>query len=171
MKKSIFLFELSGFAATTLFGTLLHFAYDWFGKSPIIAPFSAVNESTFEHMKLLFWPMLIYAAIQWTLTRPHDGFLCIKLRGIILGITSIPILFYSYNGIIGKSPAWVNIAIFFISAALGFLYELKLFKLPPKKCNNGIALLLLIFICALFMIFTLFPPHIGIFMDPVTGAY
>ena len=64
MKKSIGLWQLWGFATTSLSGTLLHFLYDWFDKSLVVAPFSSVNESTWEHMKLLFWPMFIYAIIQ-----------------------------------------------------------------------------------------------------------
>lgn len=54
MKRSIKLWQLWGFAVTSLGGTLLHFLYDWLDKPAWIAPFSGVNESTWEHMKLLF---------------------------------------------------------------------------------------------------------------------
>ena len=64
MKKSIGLWQLCGFAVTSLVGTVLHFLYDWLGESVLVAPFSGVNESTWEHMKLLFWPMLIFALFQ-----------------------------------------------------------------------------------------------------------
>ena len=63
MKRSIGVFQFAGFAATSLIGTILHFLYDWLGEAVWIAPFSSVNESTWEHMKLLFWPMFLYAII------------------------------------------------------------------------------------------------------------
>ena len=117
MKKSIGLSQLMGFAVTSLLGTLLHFLYEWLGKAAFIAPFSGVNESTWEHMKLIFWPMFVYAIVQSFFFKDREEFRCVKLRGILLGLILIPILFYTYNGVIGKSPDWINIAIFFISAA------------------------------------------------------
>jgi hypothetical protein len=53
MKRSIGIWQLAGFAATSLGGTLLHFLYEWLGEAVWIAPLSGVNESTWEHMKLL----------------------------------------------------------------------------------------------------------------------
>ena len=64
MKKSIVLWQLAGFAVTSFAGTILHFLYDWTGESLLVAPFSGINESTWEHMKLLFWPMFVYAIAQ-----------------------------------------------------------------------------------------------------------
>ena len=121
MKRSTGLWALMGFAVTSLCGTLLHFLYDWLGEAIWIAPFSGVNESTWEHMKLLFWPMLIFAVAQSFFFHDLTNFWCVKLRGILLGILLIPIIFYTYNGAIGKSPDWINIAIFFISAAVAYI--------------------------------------------------
>ena len=64
MKRSTGLLQIVGFAVTSLGGTLLHFLFEWLDGALWIAPFSAVNESTWEHMKLLFWPSFIYAIIQ-----------------------------------------------------------------------------------------------------------
>ena len=50
--------ELAGLFLTLIFGNLLHFVYDWSGQNSVVAAFAAVNESTWEHMKLLFFPML-----------------------------------------------------------------------------------------------------------------
>ena len=141
MKRSIGLWQLFGFAVTSLGGTLLHFLYEWSGNAVWIAPFSGVNESTWEHMKLLFWPMFIYAVIQSFFFRAKTNFLSIKLRGILLGLILIPTLFYTYNGVIGKSPDWINIAIFFISAAIAYIYETRLFikdGANPRKTNQKI---------------------------------
>lgn len=172
MRRSIGLWQLCGFLITSLLGTVLHFLYEWLGDAFWAAPFSGVNESTWEHMKLLFWPMFIFAIVESFFFKEREAFWCIKLRGIIWGLTAIPVLFYTYNGVIGKSPDWVNITIFFISAAIAYLYETKLFNSDTVKCKYPrIAVSTLCVIGLLFVIFTFRTPEIGIFKDPLTGTY
>ena len=172
MKKSIGLWQFFGFAVTSLGGTLLHFLYDWLGGAILIAPFSAVNESTWEHMKLFFFPTFVFALIESLFLCEKEDFWCIKLRGICLGLIAIPIIFYTCNGAIGKLPDWFNIAIFFISSAAAYLYETALFKKKGIRCENPrLSLTLLFSIAALFVIFTFYPPKIEIFRDPVSSSY
>jgi hypothetical protein len=172
MKRSIGLWQLWGFAVTALGGTILHFLYDWLGGAVWVAPFSGVNESTWEHMKLLFWPMLLYAVVQSVYFRDRKDFWCIKLRGTLLGLALIPVLFYTYNGAIGKSPDWLNIAIFFASAAIAYLYETRQFKSEKSRClYPKLAFALLCAIALLFIIFTFLTPTIGLFKDPLAGTY
>jgi hypothetical protein len=172
MKKSFWIWELFGFAFTSLMGTLLHFLYDWLGGAIWIAPFSGVNESTFEHMKLIFWPSLIYALFQSIFFREQKNFWCVKIRGILVALALIPILFYAYNGVIGRSGAFINIAIFFIAAAISYIYEYRAFK--KGKClsrSPKLSIFILICIAALFVIFTFHTPHLEIFRDPISGSY
>jgi hypothetical protein len=104
--------------------------------------------------------------------RERQDFWCIKLRGSLLGITLIPILFYTYNGVIGKSPDWINIAIFFISAAIAYILETRLFISGKLSCQKPKArLTVLCGIALLFILFTFRTPEIGIFKDPLTGKY
>jgi len=172
MKKSVGLWQLMGFAVTALGGTVLHFLYDWLGGAKWIAPFSGVNESTWEHMKLLFWPMLIFAVLQSFFFRDREDFFSVKQRGILLGLLLIPILFYTYNGVIGSSPDWINIAIFFISAAVAYIYEARLFNTGTLVYKSKAwAIIILSAIATLFIVFTFRTPEIGIFKDPLTGGY
>ena len=172
MKRSISLWQFFGFAVTALGGTLLHFLYDWLGEAKWIAPISGINESTWEHMKLLFWPMLIFAVAQSFFFKDREDFWCVKLRGILLGLFLIPIIFYTYNGAIGKSPDWLNIAIFFISAAVAYLYEAKLFNENNLTCRSPrLSVAALCLISLLFVLFTFRTPELGIFKDPMTGRY
>ena len=172
MKRSIGLWQLWGFAVTSLGGTLLHFLYEWLGEAVWIAPFSGVNESTWEHMKLLFWPMFIYAIVQSFFFRDREDFWCVKMRGILLGIILIPVIFYTYNGAIGKSPDWFNIAIFFIVATIAYLCETRLFRAEQIPCRTPkLALGVLCVIALLFISFTFATPEIGIFEDPLTKTY
>ena len=172
MKRSVGPWQLMGFAVTSLCGTLLHFLYDWLGEAVWIAPFSGVNESTWEHMKLLFFPMLLFSVIQSFFFRNRKDFWCVKLRGILLGISLIPIIFYTFNGAIWRSPDWLNIAIFFISAAAAYIYETRLFNSQRLLCRNPrTPITVLVVLAALFAVFTFVPPRLGIFRDPLTGNY
>ena len=172
MKRAVWLWELFGFATVALGGTLLHFLYDWFGKAIWIAPFSGVNESTWEHMKLLFWPMLAFAVIQSLFFRDYDAFWSVKLRGMLLGLILRPLIFYTYIGVIGKSPDFINIAIFFVSAAIAYVYEVKELNLNRNLSPSvSVSIGILILIALSFIIFTFNTPELEIFRDPVTGAY
>ncbi len=165
--KNIKLWQYAGFAATALLGSLLHFVYDWTGESKLVAPFSAINESTWEHMKLLFFPMFIFAIVQSFFFKDYKNFWCIKLIGILTGLVLIPTLFYTLNGVFGKTPDWVNIAIFFISAAIVFILETTLFKKDKVRCKYPLlAFLGICVIAIMFVLFTFNPPNLPIFKEP-----
>ena len=166
MKRAVWIWELFGFALTSLAGTLLHFMYDWLGESVLIAPFSGVNESTWEHMKLLFWPMLFFAVLQSFFFKDYESFWCVKLRGTLLGLGLIPLIFYTYNGAIGKSPDFVNISIFFISAAIAYVYETRALIRDEPCEHKKLAILTLTAIAILFTVFTFCPPGLNLFRVP-----
>ena len=172
MKQSVGVWQFVGFSVTCFGGTLLHFLYEWLSGAVWIAPFSGVNESTWEHMKLMFWPMLAFAVFQGFFFRERKDFFCVKLRGILLGLALIPIIFYTYNGVIGKSPDWINISIFFIAAALAYLYEAYILKRNDLSCKSKtLPYLILAALAIAFVVFTFYPPRLGIFMDPIDGGY
>ncbi len=172
MKGCFSLWQAAGFAFSTLFGTLLHFLYDWTGGSILAAPFSGVNESTWEHMKLLFWPMFLFANIQRPFFRDRKNYWCVKGLEILLGLSLIPVLFYTYNGVFGTSPDWVNIGIFYLSAALACLLEWQLFRKDRPTCKRPwLALTAICLLGVLFVAFTFAPPRIPLFQDPLTGTY
>jgi hypothetical protein len=171
MKKSILLWQFAGATFTAVLGTILHFLFEW-TNNHFVASFSAVNESTWEHMKILFFPMLIFAVIQWLFFgREYDGFWWIKLFGITIGVATIPILFYTYNGAIGKTPDWLNILIFFIAAGLGFFVEYLLFQRDFYLPSPWIPILLLAVGVFAFVVFTYIPPQLLIFQDPVSKTF
>ena len=169
--KKIWLWQLAGLTFTAVLGTLLHFLYGW-TDNIAFAPFSAVNESTWEHMKILFSPMLFFAWIESVfLKKGYAGFWCIKLVGILFGVAWIPILFYTYNGAFGQSPAWVNVAIFFLSAIGGYLLETKLFLMDMQCKRSRLAVFLLIAMAVLFVVLTFIPVPIPLFQDPISRGY
>ena len=172
MKKSLSFWQFLGFSFTGIVGTLLHFLYDW-TESRFVAPFSAVNESVWEHMKLLFFPMLIFALIESRyFAKEYQNFWCAKLVGILVGLVSIPTFYYTYTGILGVSADWFNIAIFFIAAAISYCTETRLMK-KGSACflSTTVVIIILCIIAALFVIFTFAPPAIPLFQDPITNRY
>ena len=173
MKHSIPHWQLGGFLFTSVLGTFLHFLFDLTGGSVLAALFSAVNESIWEHMKLLFYPRILFALVEYFVWgKQRQDFWCIKLAGTLYGLVLIPVLFYTYNGAFGKSPDWLNIAIFFIAGAAAFLTETRLFRKETVRCPfPAAAFALLCLIGAAFVIFTFVPPSLPLFRDPLTGTY
>ena len=87
MKRELRRWEIVGFIATGLFGTLLHFVYEWTGGNRVIAVFSAVNESTWEHMKLLFIPFLVFTVVEFIVfSEAFRNFFAVKAATIILDV-------------------------------------------------------------------------------------
>lgn len=134
MQKRLLRWELIGFAFTGAVGTLLHFVYEWTGGNPLIAAFCAVNESTWEHMKLLFVPFFLFTMVQFIVfAEPLRSFFAAKAASILLGLLAIPVLFYSLGGMFGKTPDWVNIAIFFLADALLYLMSFRLLTRGARR--------------------------------------
>ncbi len=173
MKQTVGRWQSIGFIFTGVLGTFLHFLFDLTGGSIASALVSAVNESIWEHMKLLFYPMVLFAFIEysrWGREVPH--FWCVKLRGILLGLILIPVLYYSYTGILGVSADWFNIAIFFIAAGVVYWRETQLLlQEPSKPCRQMLALGVIGLLAVAFTMLTFFPPKIPLFRDPLTGSY
>ena len=150
----------------------MHFIYEWTNESLLVAPFSGINESTWEHMKLLFVPMFVFSMVQRLFCDSCENFWCVKLVGSLSGLILIPTLFYTYNGAIGKSPDWLNITIFFISAAAAIGLETRLFEKGKMRCKlSWLPFFALFMIGVLFFVFTFFPPRLPIFRDPLNGTF
>lgn len=172
MKKNILIWQIAGLTFTAVLGTVLHFLYQWTNLK-FFATFSAVNESTWEHMKLVFIPSFIFAIIQsFIAKKEYRCFWLVKLIGILLGTFLIPTLFYTLSGIFGTLSAIVNVSIFFVSIIIEYLIELILFdKINCKVQINTVCLIILIIFLIAFFIFSFYPPKIPLFLDPVTNDY
>ena len=172
MKQRSILWQAAGFALVTFGGTIAHFLYDWTGGNILVSPFSGVNESTWEHTKLLFWPLFLFALVQRPFFKDQENYWCVKLVEILLGLVLIPVLFYTYNGVFGKSPDWINIAIFYITALLVFFFEWWAFRNDRLQCKHPrLAVTAICLIGVLFVVFTFATPQIPLFQDPLTGTY
>ena len=151
-----------------LLGIFLHFAYELSGENPIVGLLALVNESVWEHLKLLFFPMLVLTIWDTFVTQRNNlCFLPARTIGILGGLIFIVVVFYTVTGVIGANIAYVNILIYLLGVAFAFGVEKK----QNCKCirfsiTSTIGILVLLFI--LFIIFTIAPPALGIFI-PITA--
>lgn len=174
MKRTLRRWEFIGFLVTGALGTLLHFVYDWSGGNRFLAAISAVNESTWEHMKLLFVPYLLFALVELVaLSAAFRSLLACKAVGILLGLAAIPALFYTLTGCLGELPDWANITVFFLADALAYFVSCRL--LSRGALRGGAAQLmgavLLWLLLFAFVWCTFRTPHLPLFRDAVTGCY
>lgn len=164
-----FKFTLLGIIFTLIMGTLLHFTYEWSGENPIVGLFSAVNESTWEHLKLLFFPFIIWAFIELFLFgKDVENFFYGKAKGVIAGMLFIILGFYAYTTLLGKNIFWIDISLFIISVLIAFFIDWRTRKkehCPFKNCNT-LSLIIICLITILFFIFTYYPPDIFLFQSP-----
>ena len=174
MKRNMSLWQLMGFAVTSLGGTLLHFLYDWTNQSLWAAPFSGVNESTWEHMKLLFVPTAVFTVVQLLfLGGVYPNFLAVRTVSLLAGLTLIPVLFYTYSGVLGRNVDWINISIFFLAAAGMFLLDAYLLRKGrfSKPWQQVVGVMILWALAFAFVWCTFRPPRLGLWQDPLTGTF
>lgn len=159
--------EIVACILSCILGVLFHFVYNWSNQSFFLGFFVPVNESIWEHLKLHFYPIILVSIPQYYLLgKQYPDFFCVKFRSILLAIFSTVILFYTYSGILGQIVDFINIAIFFLSMILAYLYSCKqLQKQAPAK-SSGYCILGLFTLALLFAVFTIYPPAIGLFQVP-----
>ena len=159
---------LWGFLFVGILGTLFHFAYDFFGQNPIAGLFFPINESIWEHLKLLFFPVFLWWCVAWFTGRQEPCFFPCRMWSLGVSLAAIPVLYYTYSGIVGRRFAAVDISIYFAADALYFLLSRRIFCKEKRDCEGELLSALLLFSVLLFsfFVFTFCPPDLGIFREP-----
>ena len=147
-------------------GVLLHFLFDWF-PNPLLALISPVRESIWEHTKLLYFPLLGTALV---LNRGKNG------TGRTPWLLSIPAVCatllgvgYLYHITLRGESLYVDLALYFILLAVGFLLPRVLWPLCEWPGTDKAAMGLTALLGALIVWFTFFPPLTALFAD-LSGA-
>jgi hypothetical protein len=172
MKMSLLKWELVGIAFIVLAGGALHFVYDLSGQWRPLAVIAAVNESTWEHLKLAFWPALIYFLVEIAYIRKSsNNFSFAKAIGILLMPVSITVFFYGYTAFIEDMLA-IDLTIFVVAVIIGQFTSYKILKMSPlPKWLNYLGIVLLVLMTIAFGTLTYYAPELAIFRDPVNGGY
>lgn len=161
---------ISAFLVFSIVGTILHFTYNLSGKNIIVGIFSAVNESVWEHIKLLLTPIFVYNTIRYVLNYQTNYFVMLFFE-LLVAIFGIIILYKVKLKIFGEGSPIINILIFYIVALLCSLtgYFIKSIYIP--NYINMISIFGCIIIYITYILFTVCPPKKDIFKDPITGKY
>lgn len=155
---------------TLILGTLLHFTYEWSGNNQIVGTFSAINESTWEHLKLLFFPMLIFAIFEGiNIYKETNNYIEAKTIAIIFGMLFITVFFFTYTGIIGTNFAVLDIGSFFVGVIFSEIIAYKIMQMKSFSTNKTktISIILISILVLCFIFFTFNTPNINYFRDPV----
>ena len=172
MQKSLKRYTVTGIVLTIIAGMAAHFIYQWSDENLVAALFVPVNESVWEHLKLLFFPMVIYSIFETLLL--HNDFpelFYADAIGIFIGMLSIVVLFYTYSGVLGRNCTPVDIAIFFFSVILAFLTGYFLIQKTRGLYQWKWLILSGLVACTIaFFGFTWNPPSIGLFRNPEPGT-
>ena len=158
-------YTLLGILVLFVVGSLFHFLYSLTGECFIIGLFVPINESIFEHTKMVVLPIFIWWFIFY-LFRKKDLFVnawfTSALIAMISAIIVIPMLFYFYSQAFGIESLVIDILILLVSLAIGQILGLHYYR-HGKGIEYHFAIVLMIVIIILFAFFTINPPAFPIF--------
>lgn len=150
-------------------GSALHFAFDWTGGWHPVALVAAVNESIWEHLKLAFWP-----GVLWMVIAPYPAhlrfrrLLAAKGIGLLVCAVTIIVVFQSYSTALGHNLLVLDIGIFVLAIVLGQLISgWVLIKAHPMALILGLPAFALQL--AAYSLFTYAPPNYWLFTEHSSG--
>ena len=162
--KSLNKKNLLAILAVAILGSLNHFLYDWTGGSSFAALFCPINESPWEHLKLLFFPFLFVTLWTAALCRFRDRrFFYCRFLGVVCGMAFTLVTFYTYTGIWGSHALILDLLIFFLSVVLSFSAAQFFFRALKQIPSANVIFTLWGAGIFFFFVFTCFPPGIPLF--------
>ena len=167
MERLVMKWELVGIAFVFLAGALLHFVFAWSGEARVVALFASVNESVWEHFKQGFFPMCVYAFVEWVFLRRKVGNLLTAKAVAVYVLPAITgLVFYGYTAVVGEEILMVDILIFLAAIIVAQLISYRILVSRPLPGYAGVSSAVFILaLAAVLMLFTFYPPHLPIFMD------
>ena len=167
LKKNIIAFFVIGFL-----GTIGHFLYEWTNDNKFVGYFFSTNESTWEHLKLLFFPTVFYSVFEFFSAKEKpQNYIAAVVISVICGMLTIVTLFYTVSGILGYNVDFINIAIYYIGIFAMLIKKTKLLKTQKFSGNlahwvfSGLGIIIAI----AFIFWSYNPPSLGIFTPPITN--
>ena len=164
-------YTIIGAIFVTILGTLSHFFYDLSNQNFIVGFFSPINESTWEHMKLIFFPMLLFSL--FVISKLKESNPCITsafLSGILIGTLLIPLIFYTYTGILGYNVFILDLLAFLLSVIGAFFVAYRLTLSCRMKEYTMLLWIAVGIVFLFFLLFTIAPPYIALFADPTLSS-
>jgi hypothetical protein len=173
MHRVIQYWQVIGFFFILISGTLFHFIYEWTGREPLVGLISPINESVWEHLKLVLYPTLLFSIFEY-LAIGHilNNYLSAKIISILASTIIIVVLFYSYTYLLGRNYLFLDILTFIIGTAVGQILSYTILTTNPLPGDvPKVLLILLLLLIFLFTFFTFYPPRLPIFKSSPDGTY
>lgn len=173
-RRKVLAWELTGILLIVLAGSALHFLFAWTGYWRPAAIIAGVNESTWEHFKIGFWPMLLWALIEYPFLRSITrNYWVAKCAALLVLPLVIGVLFYSYTAITGHHYLIVDVIIFVIAVIVGQMASYRLLTAEGigRRWLEGLALALIAVSVVLYSLLSYYPPRNFLFEHPETGEY
>ena len=149
--------HLIGFFWIVIVGSLLHFTYEWSGKSTIVGYFSPVNETVWEHLKLGYFSLTFFMLIDyWPLRNKTTGYFAAKALGIISMNLFILLINFIYETVTNRSNIIFHIVLFIAGALICQYVSIKVMRKDVKSNLNKIGLFVYIAIGLLLIVLTPF---------------
>ena len=171
---SVILVSLWMIVPLGLTGSVLHFLFDWTAHSRLVAIFSAVNESYWEHIKIAIWPVFLLQLVLFSL----GGYQILSfVPAATIALYSIPVsmvgLVFLYKSVTKRNVLWLDISIFFVCISIAqSIFVLILGQLSPTTGTVVISSLFLLGLVVAFLLFTFRPPkEPDVFVDPINKLY
>ena len=161
-----------GMIVICVVGTLLHFTYEWSHHNKFVAIFSAVNESTWEHIKICMTPTILWSLYDGYVHGLNSNYFIGKSLCLLTIIIMIPILFYSYKAFTKKSILPIDVVCFYLTvicSQLVFNYFINIQPLP--FIYTYLSIIVLFIEIGVYMFLTYQPQKNFIFEDPITHKY
>ena len=172
-RNLILKWQIFGFFFIIIVGSFFHFLFELSGYFFLVGAIAAVNESVWEHLKLAFWPIILFALIEYKyIKKEESNFGLAKAAASYVAPILIVIIFYTYTAIIGMHLLLMDILTFIVAVFVAQLINYKL--LISRELPNYTKIISMVFIIVLafiFVLFTYLPPHLPIFRDSTTGFY
>ena len=173
MNKRLLKIEIIGFVFVCVMGTIGHFIFKWSGENAIVGLFFSVNESPWEHLKLVFFPFLIFTFFTaYRFKQDKFNIFFANCVSVYLGMWSTLSYFYTFTSIKGEITEFVNISSFVVGVAVAFIVSYFLINYSVGRgMPNSFALIILIITALVFFLFTFKPPFLPLFQDPQNMSF
>lgn len=158
-------------AVIVIAGSLLHFAYGWSGQNGLVGLFSPVNESVWEHTKLLVFPVVAVGVVEVALLRHLRRVAWAVLAESVLGALAIIAIFYAYTGALGTGPVlWADITSFVLVVAGGQWLHLRILLADRIAVPAAVSVAGVLAVLAVYVLWTGSPPDLPVFRVGSLGA-
>lgn len=129
--------EVAAFFVINVFAGALHFAFELSGFYEPIAVFASVNESTFEHLKLYFWPGLVFTLIQHAYVKGKvNNYWWGKGLALLVTPLTVILAFYFYLGLVlpidGEGTLIGTLITGFVGVAAGNIVAYRILTSPER---------------------------------------